>query len=224
MSEEEFEREGRSWHRLAGLDRRDAIARACRGSGDPAALAWLAEGLRLGAGSRVVDIGGGLGGPSAWLVDRYAARPVCTDPVADLSLGARRLFGLPAVVADGGALPFADDAFDAALLLGVLSVVDDQAAVLAEAARLAPSVGAITYLATGEEPLDVGGSTFVPEPILADWLRAAGLRPVAGPASPGLPPPPGWEDEDQPDDPAEDDVVSAIEAGRIAPAVLLARR
>lgn len=99
-----------AWRRLLGLDRSEAIAPACRGSGDPAALAWLAEGLGLEEGSRVLDIGGGLGGPSAWLVDRNRVRATSTDPALDGLVGANRVFGLPAVATDGAALPFRDDA------------------------------------------------------------------------------------------------------------------
>jgi hypothetical protein len=56
------------------------------------------------------------------------------------------------------------------------------------------------------------------------WLGTVGLRLLAGSASPGRPTPPGWDDVDQTDDSAEDEVVAAIEAGRIAPVALLARR
>lgn len=224
MSEQEFERAGKGWRRLLALDRSEAIARACRGSGDPGGLAWIAEGLRLGEGRRVLDIGGGLGGPSAWLVDRYRIRAVTTDPVLDGLVGATRVFGLPGVAADGLALPFPDDAFDATLILAVLSVVDDPVGVLGEAGRLAPVCGAIAYLATGAGAVRCGGSRFPTRDELGGWVDAAGLELLAGPAQLDLPPPPGWSDDDASDDRAEDEVTTAIDEGRIGPAAFIARR
>lgn len=224
MSDEEFEKAGRAWRRLLDLDRSEAIAAACRGSGDPAALAWIAEALGLDDGWRVLDIGGGLGGPSAWLVDRYRVRPVTTDPVLDGLIGARRVFGLPAVAADGAALPFPDDAVDATLVLAVLSVVDDPVDLLREARRLAPACGAIVYLATGAEAVHCGGSRFPTWDEVERWVEQAELELVAGPATLDLPPPPGWEDDDASDDRAEDEVTAAIEQGRIGPSAFVARR
>ncbi len=49
------------------LGRGYAIPAACRGSGSPADLAWLAERLDLRGDDRFLDAGGGLGGPAAWL-------------------------------------------------------------------------------------------------------------------------------------------------------------
>ena len=40
-----------------------AIPAACRGSGQPAALDWLLEGLGPVPGEPLVDVGAGLGGP-----------------------------------------------------------------------------------------------------------------------------------------------------------------
>jgi SAM-dependent methyltransferase len=224
VSEEEFEKAGMRWRRLLELDRTEAIAQACRGSGDPAALAWIAEGLRLEEGARVVDIGGGLGGPSAWLVDRYRVLAFPTDPVREGLVGAHRVFGLPPAAADGAALPFRDGSFDAALVLAVLSVVDDPVAVLREACRLAPACGILAYVAAGPDAVRCGGSRFPSRDEVGRWIEEAGLELVAGPAEVDLPAPPGWADDGDSDDPSEDEVTAAIDEGRIGPAVLIAQR
>lgn len=48
------------------LGERHAIPATCRGSASPAALAWLAEACDLSAGTRLLDVGAGAGGPAAW--------------------------------------------------------------------------------------------------------------------------------------------------------------
>lgn len=224
MSAEEFEKAGKGWRRLLELHRSDAIAQACRGSGDPAGLAWIAECLRLAEGRRVLDIGGGLGGPSAWLVDRYRVRAVTTDPVLDGLIGAHRVFALSGVAADGLALPFPDDAVDATLILAVLSVVGDPVGVLREAGRVAPACGTIVYLATGPHAVRCGGSRFPTWGEVGDWVDAAGLELVAGPATLDLPAPPSWADDGAGEDQAEDEVTAAIDEGRIGPTAFVARR
>ena len=55
---------------LAEGDGPTAVIGACRGSGSPSALAWLAEALELGPGRRLLDVGSGLGGPAAWAAAR----------------------------------------------------------------------------------------------------------------------------------------------------------
>lgn len=65
------------------------IPGACRGSSNPAALAWLAEALEVDRTTRMLDIGGGIGGPAAWLAERYRARPVVLEPMARASAWAR---------------------------------------------------------------------------------------------------------------------------------------
>jgi SAM-dependent methyltransferase len=56
--------------------------------------------------------------------------------MADAVRAARRLFGLPSVVAVSQRLPFADASFDAAWCLGVLCTTSDKAGVLAELRRV----------------------------------------------------------------------------------------
>ena len=210
--------------RLRSLPRRQAIALACRGSGDPAALAWLAEGLELGAGKLVVDIGGGTGGPAAWAHDRYGCQVVVVDPVEEAVRVAADVFGVPALVADGGRVALAGRA-DAALALGVLSVVGDPAGLLDEARRLAPLLGLLEWCARGDTPVEVGDSHFPPVGELTALLGGAGWEVVGGPETASLPAPPSWQQVDAPaatDD--EEAVAAAIDDGALHPVVALCRR
>lgn len=61
------------------LGLRYAIPAACRGSASPAALAWLAEACELTAGTRLLDVGAGAGGPAAWAAERFGVRPVLLE-------------------------------------------------------------------------------------------------------------------------------------------------
>jgi SAM-dependent methyltransferase len=105
------------------LGRDHAIPAACRGSGSPADLAWLAEALTVGADTRIADVGSGLGGPAAWLAERFGPAPVCVEPMPCAAAAGQRLFGLPTVVAGAAALPLATGGFDAVECLGVLCTV-----------------------------------------------------------------------------------------------------
>jgi SAM-dependent methyltransferase len=218
VSNSEFEHGADDWRRLLRLERSDAVSEACRGSGNPAVLAWLAEALELGDSSCVIDIGGGLGGPCAWLHDHYGCGAVSVDPVADAARCAGVVFDVPSIVGEGSHLPFPDARFDAALLLGVLSVVDDPVAVMRDAARVADRLGLLVYCSTGSEAVERGGSVFVTRAVLADLVEDAGWAFAAGPAEPALPPPPSWASdgpEDTADDADEQAVAEALDDERI---------
>jgi hypothetical protein len=63
------------------LGHRYAIPAACRGSSSPSALAWLAEACELTAGTTLLDVGAGAGGPAAWAAERYGVRkPLVGSP------------------------------------------------------------------------------------------------------------------------------------------------
>ncbi|MFL5780300.1 MAG: class I SAM-dependent methyltransferase [Thermoleophilaceae bacterium] len=90
---------------------------------------------------RLVEIGCGDGALLAELERRGAAGALTGFDVSDEAVRAARARGLTAVVAfDGQRLPVGADAFDVALLSHVLEHVDDPAALLREAARVAPTV------------------------------------------------------------------------------------
>jgi SAM-dependent methyltransferase len=129
------------------------IPAACRGSGRPSALDWLLADLAPRPGELMIDIGAGLGGPSAYAAERTGVQPVLAEPEPDACRGAARLFGAPVVRADATALPFADGAASCAWCLGVLCTAsgpDAQRAMLGELRRvLKPSgrAGLLVFLA-----------------------------------------------------------------------------
>jgi len=129
-----------------------AIPAGCRGSGSEGALRWLADRLDLRPGTRLLDDGAGVGGPSGWLAAERGVRPVCAEPMPAAVRAGRRLFGLPSVVAVSQRLPFADGSFDAAWCLGVLCTTSDKAGLLAELRRvLLPGarLGLLVFAADG---------------------------------------------------------------------------
>ena len=128
-----------------GLD--EAIAAACRGSGNPAALAWLAEELSIGPTTRFLDAGGGLGGPAAWLRRRWALPLVLAEPMPGAARGARARWGFPTVVAWAERLPLRSASFDAAWALGVLDTTGAKADLLRELHRVVVDGGRLGLIA-----------------------------------------------------------------------------
>lgn len=156
-----------------------AIPAGCRGSGSEGGLRWLADRLDLGAGTRMLDSGAGVGGPAGWLAAERGLAPVCAEPMAAAVQAGRRLFGLRSVVAMGQQLPFADGAFDAAWCLGVLCTTSDKAGALAELRRvLRPGgrLGLLVFVADGPlTPPLPDGNEFPSEVELLGLLRDAGF-------------------------------------------------
>lgn len=172
-----------------------AMPAACRGSGSPAALRWLAAPLRPGA--VLIDVGGGMGGPAAFAAAEVGVRPIVVEPMAGACRVAAELFELPAVVADGEALPFADGAAGAVWCLGVLCTTDRQQELLAELRRvLAPEapLGLLVFVRRGDLTASPQGNHFPTEDELDRLLAAAGLTVVdrTGLAALGEPPP-AWQ-------------------------------
>lgn len=175
-----------------------AVAAGCRGSGSPAGLAGLAEALEVPLATRMLDAGSGVGGPAAWLAERFGMTPVCAEPMPGAALASRRLFGLPAVVAPGQALPFRSGTFDAAWCLGVLDTTGDKAGLLAEVRRvLAPGgrLGLLAFLADGPLPPPLpDGNDFPSEAGLRDLLTGTGYAVLqAVPAPPLRDAPVTWQ-------------------------------
>jgi SAM-dependent methyltransferase len=161
------------------LGQSHAIPAACRGSGSPAALEWLAGKLRLRPGMRLLDCGAGVGGPAELAAQRFAVAPVLAEPMIHACRASARLFGRPVVVAGGEALPFRTGVFDAVWSLGVLCTVADQAALLAElrrVARPAALVGMLVFLRTVPRlPEQPEGNHFRTAEELEGLLAATGL-------------------------------------------------
>jgi SAM-dependent methyltransferase len=160
-----------------------AVPAGCRGSGSEGALRWLADRLDLRAGVRLLDSGAGVGGPAGWLAAERGLRPVCAEPMVAAARAARRLFGLPSVVAISQQLPFADASFDAAWCLGVLCTTSDKAGLLAESRRvLTPGarLGLLVFVADGPLPPPLPeGNDFPSEAQTRQLLADAGFELVA---------------------------------------------
>jgi SAM-dependent methyltransferase len=126
------------------------IPAGCRGSGTPAALDWLIEGLGLARGSSLLDCGAGVGGPAAYAAQQRSVQPVLIEPEAGACRAASALFGHPVVQASASALPVGDESFDAAWALGVLCTMSDQLPLLTElrrAVRPAGRIGLLVFVA-----------------------------------------------------------------------------
>jgi SAM-dependent methyltransferase len=161
-----------------------AIPAACRGSGSPADLAWLAGGLDLRADQRFLDAGAGLGGPAAWLAEhlegRCSGRPVLTEPMLHAARSSRRLFGFPVAAAASEALPVASASLDAAWSLGVLCVTAERVRMLAELRRVLAPGGRLALLvllhAGTPLPEEPEGNDFPTRAELDAQLADAGFR------------------------------------------------
>lgn len=123
-----------------------AVPAACRGSGSPAALDWLATSMGLERGLRLLDSGAGVGGPAEYVAREHHVRPTMAEPMEGACRAARHLFDHPVVVADGLRLPFPDATFDAAWSLGVLCTIEEKRAYWAELRRCVVPRGAIGQL------------------------------------------------------------------------------
>ena len=130
------------------------IPAGCRGSGQPAALDWLLEGMRPRAGELLIDVGAGVGGPDAYAVEHTGVRPVLVEPEAGACRAAARLFGGIVVQADARKLPFPDAAAPVVWSLGVLCTLDGPASQLAmlremrRVTRPGGRIGLLVYMAT----------------------------------------------------------------------------
>jgi len=178
------------------------IPAACRGSGQPAALDWLLAGLRPAPGDLLIDVGAGVGGPSAHAARRTGIQPVLVEPEHGACRAAATLFHLPVVQADATALPFADATGELAWCLGVLCTADGretQLAMLRELRRVvwpAGRIGLLVYLATTQHLDDPPqGNHFPTSRQLTALLHHAHLEVVAAADPADLPPPsPDWQD------------------------------
>ncbi|MDQ1721478.1 MAG: hypothetical protein QOI26_1212 [Pseudonocardiales bacterium] len=159
-----------------------AIPAACRGSGSPAALRWLAAKLGLRPGMRLLDSGAGVGGPAELAARWFQVTPVLAEPMISACRASARLFGRPVVVAAGERLPFAAGVFDVAWSLGVLCTVENQAGLLTELRRVTgpeSPVGMLVFLRTVPQlPEQPEGNHFLTAGELAELLAVTGLAVV----------------------------------------------
>ncbi|MDN5919973.1 MAG: class I SAM-dependent methyltransferase [Pseudonocardia sp.] len=157
-----------------------AIPAGCRGSASPAGLGWLIRTCGIGPGTRLVDVGGGVGGPAGYAVRHTGAAPVVVDPMLAACRAASRLFGIPAVAGTGERLPIADGAADAVWCLGVVCTVRDKRGLFREIHRVLRAGGPLGLLVVvGDEERPAGapeGNTFPTDDGLRDLLRDSGFR------------------------------------------------
>lgn len=176
-----------------------AVPAGCRGSGSPEALRWLATGMGLSDGTRLLDSGAGVGGPSELVAREFGVSPVLVDPMVGACRAAARLFGRPVAAAAGERLPFGDSCFDAAWSLGVLCTVPDKHPVLAElrrVVRVGSAVGLLVFVRGRRElPERPEGNHFPGAEELTGLLDDAGLRTLDQAALADFPEPPApWQD------------------------------
>lgn len=181
------------------LGQEHALPAACRGSGSPAALRWLADRLDVTAGTRLLDSGAGVGGPAQLVREERGAEPTLVEPMRGACSAAARLFDHRVVVGDGAALPVGDGTYDVAWSIGVLSTVEDKAAHVAELRRSVGAggrVGLLVFVSTVDQlPDEPEGNSFVTEAELDDVVRASGLEILAaGYLDDHAAPPSEWQD------------------------------
>lgn len=156
--------------------------------------AEIADLLRLGQGSHVLDVACGAGGPSLALVKRTGCRLTGLDIEADeiahanAEASARGLADRATFLFldCSGRLPFEDSAFDAVLCIDAITHLKDRLATLVEWARLLRQGGRLVFtdsaVITGpiaKSELDIRCTTgfflFVPPGFDQEVIKAAGL-------------------------------------------------
>jgi SAM-dependent methyltransferase len=156
-----------------------ALPAACQGSASPAALDWLAQACGVTDGTRLLDVGGGTGGPAAYAARQFGAQPLVVDPMPGACRSARELFGLAAVVGAGEALPVATGALEAVWCLGVLCTTPRRGPVLRELRRVLRAGGSLGLLVFVKQVADVpdapAGNDFPDPAELEHQIDAAGL-------------------------------------------------
>jgi SAM-dependent methyltransferase len=161
---------------------------ACRGTANPYLFERLARALDARPGTRVLDLGCGIGGPGAWLAGR-GCEVVGVDVMEAGVRGLRQLFpDSLALVARLRELPFADDSFEAAWALGVIETVLDKAGALKEVERvLGPRGHFAVYSFVTSSPVTIDApmaDRFEPAESMRDELVGAGFEVMAaGPAN-----------------------------------------
>ena len=151
--------------------------------GGLAAVDELARRAGVTAGSRVLDICAGLGGPARFLASRRGCRVMGVELNPGRAAGMDRLtrrVGLSASVAvvraDATALPFAAGRFDACISQEALLHVEDKAAVLAEARRVLGAGGRLAFTDWITHP----GLGDAERAQLTEWMAAVTLQSIAG--------------------------------------------
>jgi ubiquinone/menaquinone biosynthesis C-methylase UbiE len=151
--------------------------------GGLAAVQALARRIGARPGTRVIDIGAGLGGPARFLATQHACRVVAVELHGGRAMSALRLnrrAGLADAVrvvrADARRLPFRGRSFDAGISQETLLHIDDKASVLAECHRVLVPGGRLAFSDwVAARRLDDGERRR-----LHDWMAATTLQTTDG--------------------------------------------
>jgi SAM-dependent methyltransferase len=135
----------------------------------PSVLAPLREALAGAPGPSLMDIGGGTGNYALALA-AGGWRPVVVDRSREM-LAQARAKSLKTLRADATELPFADESFDAAMLVAMIHHVDRPTRALAEARRVLRPRGRLALMAFTRE--DVEASWCLQYfPVARPWMLA----------------------------------------------------
>jgi SAM-dependent methyltransferase len=140
-----------------GLSGEDRTAGLAMGAGYPDALDPIRNAV-AGLRGAVCDVGSGLGAAAAWIGAGAGARMLAVEPELRAAALARDAFPeLHVVSATADALPVASGSCAGATMLGVVSLLSDATAVLAEVRRVVAPGGRVglTDLVTASEPADI---------------------------------------------------------------------
>ena len=136
------------------------------------------EQMRLRAGSRVLDVGCGLGAGTDFLRERFGAEVWGLDRSETALARAGEWFPGPEyVLGDAADLPWPDEFFDAVVMECSLSQMEDPAAALSEAARVLKEGGrlAVSTLSGMEGHLPLSRDGRIALPALEDVLLSLGF-------------------------------------------------
>jgi sarcosine/dimethylglycine N-methyltransferase len=104
-------------------------------------------------GERILDIGGGIGGPARWIAARFGCHVTSLDLTPEFCRAAEELNAATGLsdcvrVVEGSALdlPFAENAFDRAYSENVAMNIEDKRRFYAEALRVASPGGGVRLL------------------------------------------------------------------------------
>lgn len=153
--------------------------------GGVAATKALLDPLGIGAATRVVDVGSGLGGTARFVTEHYGAQVTGIDLTPEFVETARRLsdaLGLKVTFVEGSALdlPFAAESFDLATLIHVGMNLPDKPRLFDEVARVLTDGGTFAIydvMLVGKEPdfpvpwAETPATSFLASP--EEYLQAA---------------------------------------------------
>lgn len=173
----------------------DPIPSSSRGTGNPALFERMADSVRADPTTRVLDVGCGLGGPGTWLTRARGCEVIGVDVMEGGVRGLKRLFpSALAVVASLDALPFPDEAFDAAWALGVIEMIRDKTVALSEVARViarGSRFGVYGFVASHPVLVDTPSADHFEQPdALLRMLTEAGFEIIEAGVITDLPRPP----------------------------------